>query len=154
MKKLLLHSAILAALSMSANADGFKSGVVPVQVKQDTTQQNVEPLKVEAKDIQKEDHSANSPLTKILEQHQEFIWDQEKINSAQTETNKKQEEVNQKLATTINKTIDAVNNKTSSTDDYARLKNRIIDLEYANDRLKSTINSLESRLNSLERRVR
>lgn len=41
MKKLLLHSAILAALSISANADGFKSGVVPVQVKQDTTQHKV-----------------------------------------------------------------------------------------------------------------
>lgn len=54
----------------------------------------------------------------------------------------------------MNRTIDAVNNKTSSTDDYTRLKNRIIDLEYANDRLKSTINSLESRLNSLERKVR
>lgn len=151
MKKLLLHSAILAVLSMSANADGFKSGALPVQVKQDTTQQSVEPLKVEAKDTAKE-NTAN--VLKQIEQHQEFIWEQEKINSSQTETNKHQEEVNQKLATTINKTIDAVNNKTSSTDDYARLKNRIIDLEYANDRLKSTINSLESRLNSLERRVR
>lgn len=151
MKKLLLHSAILAVLSMSANADGFKSGALPVQVKQDTTQQSVEHLKVEAKDTAKE-NTAN--VLKQIEQHQEFIWEQEKINSSQTETNKHQEEVNQKLATTINKTIDAVNNKTSSTDDYARLKNRIIDLEYANDRLKSTINSLESRLNSLERRVR
>lgn len=149
MKKLLLHSVILAALNMSANADGFKSGALPVQVKQDTTQQSVEPLKVEAKDTAKE----NIAL-KQLEQHQDFIWEQEKINSAQTETNKHQEEVNQKLETTINKTIDAVNSKKSYSDDYNRLRNRIQDLEHSNDRSTNAINQLSIRVNTLERKAR
>lgn len=161
MKKTLLHTAILAVLSLSAQADGFKSGAVPVQVKQETTQQSAEPLKTEVKITQKEDHADAvselktnvAKLNVSSEQHQNFIWDQEKINKDQSETNKHQEEVNQKLATTINKTADSIN-KTSSNCDYNRLRNRIQDLEYANDRLKSTVNSLESRLNTLERRVR
>lgn len=162
MKKTLLHSAILAALTLSsANADGFKSGESPA-VKQETTQKNVEPLKVEIKDIAKDNHTSGSEELKAdvaklktsTEQHQNFIWDQEKINKDQETTNRTQKEINEKLAGSINKTIDAVNNKTSSNDDYNRLRSRINDLEYANDRLKSAINSYESRLNSLERKVR
>lgn len=87
------------------------------------------------------------------EQYQNFIWDQELINKAQAESNKKcsdfitsQKDLNSQVVNKLN--------SSSKAPDEDKYKYKIQSLESDIDRLKSTINKLDSRLYTLERKVR
>lgn len=112
-----------------------------------------------------------APTIKFIEQqkvsnstYQNFIWDQEKINSLQFQQNKGQEEFNSNqiefnnFQKTFNEAIiDRLKNLIKSNIDYSeveRLSNKIRSLESDNDKLRSTINKLDSRLYSLEKKVK
>ena len=90
------------------------------------------------------------------EQYQNFIWDQELINTSQTESNKQcsdfitsQRDLNYQVVNKLNSSF-----KAPAGMDEDKYRYRIQSLESEVDRLKSTINKLDSRLYTLERKVK
>lgn len=96
------------------------------------------------------------------EQYQNFIWDQEKINSLQERQNKGQEEFNnaQLEINKINRlNFESINSKLSSIykapdSDADRLRSKIRDLESEVDKLRSINSRIDQRLMTLERKVK
>lgn len=96
------------------------------------------------------------------EQYQNFILDQEKINSLQERQNKGQEEFNdaQLEINKINRlNFESINSKLSSIykapdSDADRLRSKIIDLESEVDKLRSINSRIDQRLMTLERKVK
>ena len=96
------------------------------------------------------------------EQYQNFIWDQEKINSLQERQNKGQEEFNdaQLEINKINRlNFESINSKLSSIykapdSDADRLRSKIRDLESEVDKLRSVNSRIDQRLMTLERKVK
>ena len=94
--------------------------------------------------------------------YQNFIWDQEKINSLQERQNKGQEEFNdaQLEINKINRlNFESINSKLSSIykapdSDADRLRSKIRDLESEVDRLRSINSRIDQRLMNLERNVK
>lgn len=96
------------------------------------------------------------------EQYQNFIWDQEKINSLQERQNKGQEEFNnaQFEINKINRlNFESINSKLSSIykapdSEADRLRSKIRDLESEVDKLRSINSRIDQRLMTLERKVK
>lgn len=94
--------------------------------------------------------------------YQNFIWDQEKINSLQERQNKGQKEFNdaQFEINKINRlNFESINSKLSSIykapdSDADRLRSKIRDLESEVDRLRSINSRIDQRLMTLERKVK